>query len=71
MLNVRPGQQWEVYSENADRWRPVRVVDILGNEVELRYLDMPGHSDLARILRAKRENMLTDARKYRLIADVP
>ena len=71
MLNVRLGQQWEVYSDSADRWRPVRVVNVFGNEVELQYLDMPGHSDLARTLRAKRESMLTDAKRYRLIADVP
>lgn len=71
MSDVRPNQVWDVYSNHDDRWRPVRVLNVLSDEVELQYLDMPGVSDLARTMRVSRAHMLHNQTAYRLVTDVP
>jgi len=60
MADVNPHQVWEKYSKSDNRWRPVRVVNVLGDEIEIQYLDMPCVSDVARTRRASRERMLND-----------
>jgi hypothetical protein len=46
--DVKPGQVWEIRSNSNSPWKEARVVNVLGDEVELQYLDMPGATDLAR-----------------------
>jgi hypothetical protein len=71
MPDVKPHQVWEVYSKGENRWSRTCVVNVLGDEVELQYLDMPTVPDVARTERASRARMLSDQRVYRLVADVP
>ena len=42
MQDVKPGQTWERRSIPGAPWRPVRVENVLRDNVELRYLDLPG-----------------------------
>ncbi len=46
MVTVKPGQIWERRATAGAPWRPVRVENVLANEVELRYLDLPAHNVL-------------------------
>ena len=32
---IKTGQEWSVYSDRENRWRPVRVVMVLEDEVEV------------------------------------
>ena len=57
MPSVRPGQKWERRTIPKAPWRPVEVVNVLGDEIELRFLDMPGQSDLDRTFSTKLERM--------------
>jgi hypothetical protein len=70
MRNLYPGQKWERRSVTGTPWRPVEVVNVLGNVVELRFLDMPGASDLQRVFSTNIDRMLSSVRQsaeYRLV----
>ena len=58
MLNVKPGQTWERRSIPGAPWRPVRVENVLRDNVELRYLDLPG-SEHGQKLSGSRTRMLS------------
>ena len=54
--------------------RPIEVVNVLADEVELRFLDMPDASDLERVFSTKHEQMLSrpnhsQGPAYRLVRD--
>jgi hypothetical protein len=48
MLRVKPRQIWERCSISGAVWRPLEVINVLGDQAELRFLDMPHASDLER-----------------------
>ncbi len=59
MLNVKPGQTWERRSIPGAPWRPVRVESVRRDNVELRYLDLPGTPKLDQVLSGSRTRMLS------------
>ncbi len=59
MLNVKAGQTWERRSIPGAPWRPVRVENVLRDNVELRYLDLPGAPELEQVLSGSRTRMLS------------
>jgi len=59
MLNVKPGQTWERRSFPGAPWRPVRVETVWRDNVELRYLDLPGASKVDQMLSGSRTRMLS------------
>jgi hypothetical protein len=74
MLSVKPGQNWERRSISGAPWRPIEVVNVLADTIELRFLDMPDAPDLQRVFSTKVEQMLLspDHRQgpeYRFIRD--
>jgi hypothetical protein len=74
MLSIEPGQHWERRSYSGAPWRPVQVVNVEGDEIELRFLDMPNAPDLQRMYSTKLEQMLSRHRQgaeYRLTPDLP
>jgi hypothetical protein len=71
MQEPNMGQEWSVYSDDEKRWRPVRIVNVLGEEVEVQYLDMTGVPDLARTQTFSRSRMLSQPKTFRLDKGVP
>jgi hypothetical protein len=72
MRNLSPGQKWERRSVSGAPWRPVEVVSVLGNVVELRFLDMPDAPDLQRVFSTNMDRMLSSVRQsaeYRFVQD--
>jgi hypothetical protein len=69
VTEVKPDQVWEIKAENG--WRRAQVINVLGNEVELKYLDMSDAPDLARSLGANRIQMLGEPNRYRLVTSPP
>jgi hypothetical protein len=67
-IEVKPLQVWEVYSAKEQRWRPVRVGNVLMNEVELTYLDPPETPELWRTFTTDRRRMEIEPQSYRFIA---
>ena len=59
MPNVKPGQIWELQSIPNAPWRPVEVVNVLGDNVELRFLDMPDAPDLERVISTSAQHTLS------------
>jgi hypothetical protein len=75
MSSVKPGQTWERRSTPDAHWRPIEVVNVLGNDVELRFSDMPNAPDLERVFSTKLEQMLSgpahrQGPHYRIIREV-
>jgi hypothetical protein len=74
MLNIKRGQNWERRSYSGAPWRLVEVVNVEGDEIELRFLDMPDAPDLQRVYSTNLPQMLSRYRqgaKYRLVQDSP
>ena len=66
------GQKWERRSVPGAQWRPVEVVNVLGNVAELRFLDMPDAPDLQRVFSTNMDRMLSSVRQsaeYRFVQD--
>ena len=76
MLNVKPGQTWERRSIPGAPWRPVRVESVRRDNVELRYLDLPGTPKLDQVLSGSRTRMLSKEASehrpaiYRFVAEL-
>jgi hypothetical protein len=69
-IRVYRGQKWERRSVSGTPWRPVEVVNVLGNVAELRFLDMPDAHDLQRVFSTNMDRMLSSVRQsaeYRLV----
>jgi hypothetical protein len=74
MLSIRPGQSWKRRSVPGADWRPVEVVNVLGAVVELRFLDMPGATDLQRVFSTNQRQMLLGTKRrqgpeYKFVRD--
>ena len=70
MNEIRQNQTWEVCPKAAKVPRRARVLNVLGNEVELLFLDHNDLPDLARTLRVDRRTMLSNPMMYKLVSDV-
>jgi hypothetical protein len=72
MLRVKPGQIWDRCRFPGDAWRPVEVINVLGDEAEVRFLDMPQATDFERAFATSCRHMLIGSRapsRYRLRKD--
>jgi hypothetical protein len=61
MLSVRPSQVWERTSIPGASPRELEVVNVLANQVKLRYLDMPNAPDLERVISTTVDRMLSES----------
>jgi hypothetical protein len=66
-MDVQPGQIWECRQDEPSPWRRAHVMNVILDEVELKYLDRPDLPDLAKIFRTKYSEMLSDTKHYRLL----
>lgn len=64
MPDVKPGQVWETRSNAKRAWRPVQVINVHGNQVELQYLDLPGTPVLQTTFAVSAED-IADRRRFR------
>jgi hypothetical protein len=71
MLDVKPGQIWKVRSNAKDAWRRAYVVDVLGDIVELEYLDVSEVFDMHQMLVTSRSAMLLTAANYQFVTHAP
>jgi hypothetical protein len=63
--DVQLGQVWETRSTPKKAWRPVQVIKVVGDQIELQFLDLPGAPDDAeRTFTVSAEVMAT--RSFRL-----
>ena len=62
MLRVKPGQIWDHYSRPGAVGRQVEVINVLGDQVELRFLDMTRATDLERSFTTSGLHMLIGSR---------
>ncbi len=69
MNEIRQNQTWEVCPKAAKVTRRARVLNVLGNEVELLFLYHNDLRELARTLRIYRRTMLSNPTMYRLVSD--
>jgi hypothetical protein len=75
MSTVKPGQTWERRSTPGAHWRLIEVVNVVGDDVELRFSDMPNAPNLERVFSTKLEQVLLgpahrQGPEYRIIRDV-
>jgi hypothetical protein len=75
MLSIKPGQNWERRSIPGAPWRLVEVVNVAGEQVELRFLDVPDAPDLERVFSTNLQQMrlAPDHRQgpeYKFVRDV-
>ena len=68
-FKIKVGQQWSVHSDRENRWRTVRVVKVLTDEVEVQYLDALDQPDLTRTQILSRARMLSEPGRFRLDKD--
>jgi len=71
MLDVKPGQVWKVRPRGEEVWRPVRVVNVVLDIVELEYLDRCEVPMSEKIFAVDRSEMLTTASVYQFVARGP
>jgi hypothetical protein len=72
MTNIKPGQMWEIgVTEHPapKEWRKVEVINVVGNQVKLRYRDGRAYRGSDDVFTATTQEM-EDALKYRLVEDV-
>ena len=69
MQEIRQNQTWEVSPKAAKAPRRARVMNVLGNQVELLFLDHDDLPDLARTLRVDGRTMLSNPTMYKLVSD--
>jgi hypothetical protein len=69
MQEIRQNQTWEVRPKTVKEARRARVVNVLGDEVELLFLDHDHLPDPARTLRVDRRTMLSNPTVYKLLSE--
>jgi hypothetical protein len=69
MHEIRQNQTWEVRPRTVKKARRARVMNVLGNEVELLFLDHDHLPELARTLRVDRRTILSNPTVYTLVSD--
>jgi hypothetical protein len=68
MPDIKPGQMWMVRPDRESQWRRTQVVNVLSDEVELQYIDMPGASNVARTVRESAARMLVTPQRFLLVS---
>ena len=63
--DIAPGQRWEIALNADGHWRPVEIVTVLRDEVQVRYLDMGSAPDKMRVKALSRRQMLENKTRYR------
>ena len=71
MDDVRSNQIWETCKDAKSAWRRVKVINVLGDTVDLEYLDTPGAPSLERIFTTTQSRMLATNAPYRFVSDAP
>jgi hypothetical protein len=69
MDDVRSDQIWETCKDTKSTWRRVKVINVLGDTVDLEYLDAPG--DPESIFTTTQSRMLATNAPYRFVSDAP
>jgi hypothetical protein len=69
MHEIRQNQTWEVRPRTAKKVRRARVMNVLGNEVELLFLDHDHLPEAARTLRVDQRTILANPTVYTLVSD--
>jgi hypothetical protein len=62
---VRPGQIWKTALLPKRAWRPVQVIQVVGDQVELEYLDLPGVPNLQKTFTVSANDIRDDRRRFR------
>jgi hypothetical protein len=68
MQTVRPHQEWDVKLLGQGDWRRARVINVLGEQVEIQFLDASHLPDLARTVTI-RASAMNNRAMYRLVSD--
>ena len=55
------GDDWEVRSRETGEWRPAKIINELGDQVELQFQDAPHLTDLAKTISTTRQEMTNRA----------
>jgi hypothetical protein len=71
MLDVRSNQIWETCKDTRSTWRRVRVINVLGDTVDLEYLDTPSVPDPEKIFTTTQSRMLASNAPYRFVSEAP
>lgn len=71
MKDVRSDQIWETCKDTKSQWRRVKVIAVLGDTVDLEYLDAPRAPDPERIFTTTQSRMLATNAPYRFVSDTP
>lgn len=53
--------EWDVFCRKTGKWRPAKIINELGNQVELQFLDTLGVPDLEKTISATRQAMSNEA----------
>jgi hypothetical protein len=69
MHDVRSDQIWETCKDTKSTWRRVKVINVLGDTVDLEYLDAA--ADPERIFTTTQSRMLATNAPYRFVSDAP
>jgi hypothetical protein len=69
MHDVRSDQIWETCKDAKSTWRRVKVINVLGDTVDLEYLDAPGAPNPERIFTTTQSRMLATNAPYRFVRD--
>ncbi len=59
------GETWEVFDKGRNAWRPAKIINELGNQVELQFQDAPDERDLVKTISTTREEM-QDRKLFRI-----
>jgi hypothetical protein len=65
MPELKPGQVWETRADAKHAWRLVQVINVLGDQVGLQYLDLPGSRICEKTFVVTAKD-IADRRKFRL-----
>lgn len=64
---INPAQRWEIALNADGHWRPVQVINVSGDQVEVLYLDMGTAPELMRAFTLSRRQMLENKKRFRLV----
>ena len=62
---IARGQRWEIALNADGHWRPIEILNIIKDEVAVRYLDMGNAPDTMRVKALSRRQMLENKSRYR------
>ncbi|HLG85667.1 MAG TPA: hypothetical protein VKZ79_00555 [Alphaproteobacteria bacterium] len=66
-MSVAAGERWDIALGADGQWRPVNVLTVRGDQVEVRYLDMGTAPDSMSVTILSRHQMLENKTRYRKV----